>query len=45
MSYLDANDFAIKVEDVFDEALNRLGSSEFQKFLRYVKELIGHYED
>ena len=43
--YIDAEDYAVKVEDIIDEALNRLGDSEFKKFLRYVKETVSHYED
>ena len=40
-----ANDYALKVEDIIDEALNELNNNEFQKFLKYVKETVSHYED
>lgn len=42
---IDAEDYVVKVEDIIDEALNRLGNSEFKKFLKYVKETVSHYED
>lgn len=43
--YIDADDYALKVEDIIDEALNRLSNSEFKKFLRLVEDTINHYEE